>query len=443
MGEEDICMQDQATIAIKCKECGSPSYFDQKAEGFACPYCGSFAPWESEYHKDTSEMAFRHLPIRLFDGLINLTHVGTEEDYHLEDHWLPGELRQRRVDLEEKLYDFDKGTFERWSKREEITFDCSYCGAKNTGFSTQSLFICEYCNNKIVAADVFESGAYGDDLVFGDDGQMYKQALDFKITREEAIEQLLRLVAEHRSDFPEDDIKKRIRSDLKALYLPYLVEDFSIKATVDTERGVFTFYQDRINWASPQNSIFDIYLLDQLNPWDYGESRVFTPAFLENEIYIFAPMKDKDLETARQRIIYRDIPHMLKSQFGLEDVKLKSWSLYPRRHKYPRINLPIWFLDKASGATEADLQIRMAVNGQTGKAAAQFLKVGKKDYKIAGKDYIRTIDPRPEAKMSDESTIYSRPIAIEYVKPPFLFQTYKIDEVLGKKKSKFKRWFEG
>lgn len=104
--------------------------------------------------------------------------------------------------------------------------------------------------------------------------------------------------------------------------------------------------------------------------------------------------------------------------------------------------MPIWFLDKASGAKESDLQIRMAVNGQSGKAAALFYKLGKKDYKIAGKDYIRTLDPCPSLEMSDESTIYSRPMAVKYIKPPFLHQTYNIEDVLGKKKSKFKKWLE-
>ena len=435
-------MQDQDTIAIKCKQCGSPSYFDQKSEGFACPYCGSFAPWEADYHSNTSEMAFRHLPIRLFDGMINLTHVGTDEDF-LEDHWLPGELRQRTGNLDENLYNFDKGTFEKWSEREEISFDCSFCGGKITGFSTQSVFECEYCHNKIVASDVYESGAYGENLVFGNDSEMYMQALPFKISRAQAIEQLLRLVEEHKSDFVEPDMKKRIKSELKAIYLPYLVEDFSIKATVDTERGQFTFYQDRINWASPENSLFDIYLMDQLNPWDYGESTAFTPAFLENDAHIFAPMKDRELKTARHRILYRDIPPMFKSQFSLEDVRIKTWALYPRRHKYPRVNLPIWYLDKASWVKESDLQIRMAVNGQTGKAAALFLKVGKKDYKTAGTDYIRTLDPSPQAKMSDESTMYSRPVAVKYIKQPFLFKTYDIEEVLGERESKFRRWLKG
>ena len=435
-------MQDQETIAIKCKNCGSPSYFDQESQGFACPYCGSFTPWESDYHSNTSEMAFRHLSITLVDGLLKLTHVGGDEDF-LEYHWLPGELRYRTGSLDEYLYDFDKGTFDKWFNREEITFDCSFCGAKITGFSTQSVFVCEYCHNKVIASDVFESGAYGEDLVFGDDREMYKLALPFKISKAQAIEQLIRLVEEYSSDFAGQDIKKRIKSEIQAIYLPYLVEDFSVKATVDTDRGKFTIYQDRINWASPQNSLFDVYLMDRLNPWDYGESTVFTPAFLENDARIFAPVKEDKLDVPRHRILYGDIPHMLKSEFGLKDVEIKTWSLYPRRHKYPRINLPVWFLDKTSSAKESDLQIRMAVNGQTGKAAASFLKVGKKDYKTAGVDYILSLDPKSQVTMSDESTMYSRPVAIKYVKQPSLYEIYNIEEVLGKQKSKFKKWFKG
>ena len=52
---------------------------------------------------------------------------------------------------------------------------------------------------------------------------------------------MLRLVAQNRSDFAGQDIEKRIRSDLQAIYLPYWVEDMSVKATVDTERGAVHF----------------------------------------------------------------------------------------------------------------------------------------------------------------------------------------------------------
>ena len=427
-------MCDQDTTAIKCRQCGSPSYFDQKSEGFICPYCGSFTAWASADYRYTLDMIFRHRPIPLVDGLIKLTHVGIGETA-VRDLRSSDEMMQRTSSLGDLLYQLDKGTFEKWDKREERSFDCPYCGSEITGFSTQSVFTCAYCGNKIMLSEVFESGEYGENLVFGYDPNMYDLALPFKVTKTQAIEQMLRLVAENRSDFAGQDIEKRIRSDLQAIYLPYWVEDMSVKATVDTERGRFTFYQDRINWARPQCSLFDIYLLNELNPWDYGVSAPFTPAFLENDVRIFAPMNNDERVTAPYRMMYRDTPEILKSAFGFNEVDLLGWVTNSRPHKYAGINLPIWFLDKASGENEPDLQTRMAVNAQTGKAAALFLEPGKKDY-------TRTLDVYPPPKMSDECTMYSPPLPVKYKKSPFLFQTFDIDEVLGKPRSKFRRLFD-
>ncbi len=427
-------MRDQDTTAIKCKACGAPSYFDQKAEGFICPYCGSFAPWASADYRYTLDMIFRHRPIPVIDGLIKLTHVGVGESA-VKDMRSPDEMKQRTSSLDSLLYGFDKKTFEKWDKREEITFDCTYCGGQITGYSTQSIFQCGYCGNKIMPSEAFESGQYGDNLVFGYDPNMYDLLLPFKLTKAEAMEQMRRLVAENRSDFEGQDIEKRIERDLQAICLPYWVEDISVKATVDTERGRFTFYHERINWARPQNSLFDIYLLNELNPWDYGESAPFTPAFLEDDVRIFAPMNNDERVTAPYRMLSRDIPDMLKAAFGLHEVELLGWVTDFRRHKYASVNLPIWYLDKASWAGESDLQTRMAVNAQTGKAAALFLEAGKKDY-------TRTLDPDPPAKMSDESTIYSPPVAVKYVKSPFLYKTFHIDEVLRKSASKFRNLFD-
>jgi DNA-directed RNA polymerase subunit RPC12/RpoP len=427
-------MQDQDTTAIKCRECGAPSYFDQKLEGFICPYCGSFTPWASADYRYTLDMIFRHRPIPLVDGLIKLTHVGVGETA-VKDMRSPDEMKQRTSSLDDLLQGFDQGTFEKWDIREEKSFDCPYCGAQITGFSTQSIFECPYCGNKVMLSELFESGEYGENLVYGYDPDMYDLALPFIITKEQAIQQMLRLVAENRSDFTEQDIEKRIRSELQAIYLPYWVEDISVKATVDTERGQFTFYHDRINWARPQCSLFDIYLLNELNPWDYGESAPFTPTFLENDVRIFAPMNNDERVTAPYRMLYRDMPDMLKSAFDLNEIKMLGWVTDFRRHKYASINLPIWFLDKPSWASKSDLQTRMAVNAQTGKAAALFLEAGKKDY-------TRTLDAYPPPKMSDECTLYSPPVPVKYIKSPFLFKTLNINDVLGKPRSKFRRLFK-
>lgn len=423
-------MKDTAdTQAIKCKKCGAPSYFDQKAEGFLCPFCKDFAPWASADYRYTLDMVFRHRPIPIIDGLLKLTHVGLGEET-AKDPRPPEELKQRTRDTEELLYELDKGTLDKWKEREEVSFKCSFCDGTVSGFSTQNVFICEYCGNKTMAADVFETGSYGEDLAFGYDPNMYNRVLPLKIKRDEAKQLMRRLVSQYRDDFMGQDIEKRIEEELQVFYLPYWVEDISLKATVNSERGKFTFYHDRINWARPQFSQLDIYLLNELNPWDYGESAPFTPGFLEDDARIFAPQNTEDRVTAMRRMLWRDIPGMLESAFGLKKVKLISWLTDFRRHKYASINLPVWYLDKPGSAGENDLQIRMAVNGQTGKAAALFLEAGKKDY-------TRVLEASTQPKMSDESTIYSPPLPIKYEKKPFLYQVLDANKVLRKLKVPF------
>ena len=66
----------------------------------------------------------------------------------------------------------------------------------------------------------------------------------------------------------------------------------------------------------------------------------------------------------------------------------------------------------------------------------EYLEAGKKDY-------TRTLDVYPPPKMSDECTMYSPPVPVKYMKSPFLFKTFNINEVLGKSRSRFRRLFKG
>ena len=407
--------------AVKCRKCGAPSYADQAMEGFFCPYCGDLTPWAQTRAHYTPDIVFRHRPIPVIDGLLKLTHVGLPEKTP-EDLRLERETAERVRDLKEKLSELDAAAFKAWNAQEIIEISCKYCGAAMTGSSVQNIVECRFCGNKIMDAETFADGVYRKEI-FGYDNNMYNKAVPFSVSRKEAKEKILQLAEEHPEDFMGQVTKERIDTDLQALFLPYRLEDVSLKATVQTERGRVTFYHDRINWAVPRCALFDIHLMNELHPWDFGETAPFAPAYMEGDVQIFAPVNNEAANLAMRRMLLRDAPGLIEGSFGLKNAKLLTWDYNFRRHRYAFFNLPLWFLDKRPEDGQQDLQIRAAVNAQTGKTSALFLQAGQKDY-------IRTSTKNPVPEMSDECTLFSPPIPIEYVKSPFLYRAATLEEAL-------------
>ena len=67
--------------------------------------------------------------------------------------------------------------------------------------------------------------------------------------------------------------------------------------------------------------------------------------------------------------------------------------------------------------------MRIAVNGQTGKAAALFYQYEKEERYL-------TLLPSHPSKMSSEHTVRTPPVPIKYVDAPFLYRITPLEEVL-------------
>ena len=408
--------------AIRCKRCGAPSYADQAREGFFCPFCRDFLPWAITPAHFTPDIQFRHRSVPIIEGLLKLTHVGLPE-VAPKDLQLASELAERTRNTAEKLSKLDSTAHKAWNARELLEVRCKYCGASMVGSSTQNVFECEHCKNRVMDAEAFASGVYRKE-VFGYDNNMFNKAIPFAISKRQAKELILRLAARFPEDFRGQLLEDRIDADLQALYLPYRLEDVSLKATVETEKGKLTCYHERINWAIPRLALFDIHLMNALHPWDFAKTTKFAPAYLEGDVQVFSPTNNEDTSLAMQRMLFREVPPMIAGTFGPQNVSLLTWDYNFRRHKNAYLNLPIWFLDKRPTDGEMDLQMRVAVNGQTGKTAALFLQSGQKDI-------IRTCNEPSVIEMSEECTLFSPPVLIEYVRSPFLFRSLSLDEAVA------------
>ena len=89
--------------------------------------------------------------------------LSTKLSPHMND--LPDKARWRYVSIETLVATHDIKAHQEWKQKEGLVFHCHNCGAELSGFSTQTIFECAYCGNKIAETDVIASGNYREGLV--------------------------------------------------------------------------------------------------------------------------------------------------------------------------------------------------------------------------------------------------------------------------------------
>lgn len=95
----------------------------------------------------------------------------------------------------------------------------------------------------------------------------------------------------------------------------------------------------------------------------------------------------------------------LSEKFRLRKAKFLSWCLDFLKHDYSFVLLPVHYVDKVSLKTpQGHMQVRSAVNGQTGKAAASFFNE-KEEYYLATPIFCQSFTLNP---LSCTSLLLSR-----------------------------------
>lgn len=76
--------------------------------------------------------------------------------------------------------------------------------------------------------------------------------------------------------------------------------------------------------------------------------------------------------------------------------------------------VPVYFVDRPATDGRDGEQVRIAVNGQTGRAAAVVFSDKRETHIVAPLS--------PSLHLSGESTVHATPVEVKYVKSPFLYQ---------------------
>lgn len=405
--------QEAAISALACKKCGAPMYPDMKQGGFICLYCNSFRPFAITDEDFAPAVKFRHQPVKIVEGMLKLGHVAIENKGALDPP--PREERWKRLlPIELKLMARDAKAYKALCDESYYELNCPYCGNHLTALVTESIFTCPCCNQKFGEQDSMAAGKYDERLVVGRKLNLYSKCLPFNVSRTKAQAKLERILKEFIKDI------RWVSQKLTAAYVPVQLADLRWKMKAECERGSFWYYQECLDWAWPHSIIYDIFLLDELAPWDYGELTALKPAYLEGKVQLLAAENLGDWQAKIPNwILQRTAPRRLRNAFDVKKIKLCWVSRDLRKHNYGLVLLPIYTIEYVS---ENEGAVRVMVNGQTGKAAMQMVTVER--------EFTRVTEPEKEYLRSPERTILSPPIPVRYVKPPFLHERLTFPESL-------------
>ena len=411
--------------AIQCRSCGGAMYSDQKAAAYVCAFCGTSVPWTDEQVFWTSPITFRHKPVQIVDGAMKLGHVEvmTEVDPH-DERVLSQKYRQNSI--AGKLALWDETTTAAFAGVCRLTFVCPFCGGEFTGESTQHFFTCSYCSNTFEDEELVRPGGYRREFIMGVGAENVPgKAIPFAVTMTQAQNAARVLAQQFPQEFVGQDIERRLRAEMTAVYIPFSLADLSVKMSTRSSRGDFEAYEEIVNWACPDTTLYDIHLLDRLDPWDFGAVIPFDPAFAEGIFRVAATANNASRADVIDNLLAERLVADLKEAFGLTKAEIMLWGRDFRRHKNATFLLPVYYLDRRPEDGNGARQVRIAVNGQTGKAAALFYQYGREER-------YATRAPAHPQPMSTEHTVRTPPAAVKRVGSPFLHRALPLDQVLQK-----------
>lgn len=218
-------------FAVKCQNCGGPMYSHQAKRSFECAYCGAVIPWQADAGEPKSALGIRHTPLTVVDGLLKLTHVSQLERpedpdwYFFNSHW-----RNQSV-LEHLLWE-DRGTAQEFQEATHVSIPCPFCGASFEGESTQRVFECPSCGNKIGIADLLKPGTFSKRLTMGVGAEYVpEQGIPCEISPQQARANALQLVRQYPDAFAGHDVEDAIQNDMMLFYFPMALADLRMMAS--------------------------------------------------------------------------------------------------------------------------------------------------------------------------------------------------------------------
>jgi len=261
-----------------------------------------------------------------------------------------------------------------WSEAEAAglrVYNCPSCGAELICDATTAATSCPYCGNPTIVPGEL-SGALRPDWV-----------IPFKLTKEQAI-QALKAHYRKKPLLPKLFSRQNHLEEIKGVYAPFWLYDGKAEGTAVFDgtkvrhwtEGRYdvteTSHYDCVRRGSMDFSRIPVDSstkmpdehMDAIEPYDYGELKPFSTAYLPGYL---ADKYDVDAKTAEERARKRAeqsaLSAMQATVTGYSSVSAKSADLHYRRTGLHYALLPVWLLSTRWN----DKVYLFSVNGQTGK----------------------------------------------------------------------------
>lgn len=361
-----------------CKTCGAELYFDAAVQKLKCEYCGSM--FEPEEYDDTDEAGDGGYAGKAeFSDSTGDGETGSSPDslesMKMEENGGRAGQQPGKADLDDRSTDESEG--------ELAVYKCSHCGAEIITSKNTVATTCIYCNRAVVLEGNI-SGEWKPDYVI----PFVKQREDV----EEAYRKLCKSTFLAPKLFKEESTVKK----LKGVYIPFWLHsmhaeaEFRAKAKKyrvwmagDIEYTEVKNYQIERSASGdfdkiPADAIvkMDNQLMDAIEPFDYGNLKPFSPAYLAGyytERFDEPAEKTKPRADKRAKECMHD--HLMEDLDGYSSVTVDYENIRFSGEKAEYGMLPVWMMyTEYKGKNYI-----FGMNGQTGKMIGEI----PKDYKKA------------------------------------------------------------
>ena len=354
----------------QCPACTGPLHFVGESGRLECDYCGSsfdIAEIEAFYAEKEAKAA-----------------EAAQKQEKTEAAQKSAEAEDQQTAADGSDWD-SSGLSEDWGAdaADMKAYCCPSCGAELLCDATTAATSCPYCGNPSVLPGQF-SGILKPDFV-----------LPFKLSKEDAIKALKKHYLK-KPLLPSTFSKANHLDEIKGVYVPfwmydgeasgsaqfhatqvhtYTSGDYEITETrhYDVQRaGSIAFEKIPVDASSKMPDDY----MDALEPFDYGELKEFSTAYLPG---FFADIPDVSIEEcsprAEQRAESTAIDAMERQAVGYETCMPVKKEAHLRRGKVRCALMPVWLLSTQWEGKN----FLFAMNGQTGKMVSD-LPVSRKRY---------------------------------------------------------------